>query len=130
MHYTRIGTYDKNKAGHPEMYYSERYCNMDYRGNMHISPLSYFGFGVTVITASHDISSGEFSVHMILKDVTVGDFAWICTNAILYNCEIQHHAIVAIGALVKNMTVLPYTIVSGNPAVVTARWDGKTWVKT
>lgn len=129
MAYTALGNYSKSKAGHDEPYYVERHAFMDYRGGMEISPLSYWGFGNMVITTSHDISSGEFDGAMIWKYVKVEDYAWITSGCILYNCHIKHHAVVSIGSVVKNTTVDPYTMVSGNPAVVVARFvPDKGWV--
>jgi len=66
---------------------------------------------------------------MVYKQVVVDDYAWVTSGSILYNCHIEHHGIVAIGTVVKNMTVKPYTIVAGNPAVVVAEWDNenKKW---
>lgn len=130
MAYVALGKFDKQKAGHDEYYYSERHCMIDYRGNLKISPLSYFGFGITVITASHSILlTGQYNPLMVMKRVIVGDYAWITSKSILYNCEIEHHGIVAIGAVVSNMIVESYTVVSGNPAVVIARWNGERWLK-
>lgn len=117
-------------AGHDESYYSIRQTILDFRGNLKISPLSYWGFFNRVITSSHSIDGGEFVGRMIDKTVIVDDYAWITSFAILYNCHIKHHGIVSIGSVVHSMTVEPYTIVEGNPAKVVARWDGKTWVRT
>jgi len=129
--YYTLGNYDKAKGGHDESYYCERHCLIDYRGDLRVSPLSYFGFGVRVVTQSHALVDGAFYAPAINKTVIVGDYAWVTSYAILYNCTISHHAIVSIGAVVTNMTVPPYTVVAGNPAKPIVRWDleEKRWIK-
>jgi acetyltransferase-like isoleucine patch superfamily enzyme len=128
--YTLVGTFDRNKAGHSEEYFKERYTFLDCRGRLKISPLSNWGYNNTIVAATHDISSGQFAVPMNFVDVVVEDYAWITSNCILYNCYIMHHGIVAIGAVVSGATVEPYTIVAGNPARVISRWNGKEWEVT
>ena len=130
MNYTCIGNYEIIKAGHTEHYFMERYSFMDYRGRLRISPKSIWGYGNAVITATHDISSGEWTEPMVLCGVTVEDYAWITSMCVLYNCTIGHHAIVSVGSVVSQMVVEPYTVVSGNPARVVARWDGERWKAT
>lgn len=125
--YTPLGIYNQAKAGHPEGYFIERHSNIDYRGLLKISNLSWWGFFNTVITASHDISSGQFTGPMILVRVEVDEYAWITSKCILFDCHIMHHAIVAIGAVVNGIEVQPYTIVAGNPATVVSEWDGTKW---
>ena len=129
MIYTMLGNYDQAKAGKPEGYFAERHCFIDYRGDLIIHPESYWGFGIKVITQSHSIEGGWFHPVAENRHVWVDDQAWICSFAILYNCHIQHHAIVSIGAVVKNLVVPPYHIASGNPARLTQFWDGKKWQK-
>lgn len=128
MPYVAVGTYDQNKAGHEEHYYVQRYCFMDYRGLMKISPLSYWGYEVMTMTASHQLLNGQFQATMVLKPVIVEDYAWIASRSTLYNCTIGHHAIVSIGSVVSGMVVEPYTVVEGNPAQIIAKWDGKRWL--
>lgn len=131
MAYVALGKYDKQKAGHDEHYYAERHCMIDYRGILQISPLSYFGFGVTVITASHSIFlTGQFNPAIVMKRVIVDEYAWITSKSILYNCHVEHHGVVSIGAVVTNMIVESYTVVAGNPAFVIARWNGERWLRT
>lgn len=124
-----MSIFDERKAGHPESYYNQRDCMIDCRGPLKISPLSYFGFGVKVITQTHSIATGQFDGPAIDAGVIVDDYAWITSFAILHNCHVKHHGIVAIGAVVNGMTVEPYTIVAGNPAKVVAKWNGEKWVK-
>lgn len=130
MTYRPIGQYNKSKAGHPEQYFAERYTFIDYRGDLRVSPLSYWGYRNTVITASHDVlRTGGFTGAMLFKRVWVDDYAWITSGCILYNCHVGHHAIVSIGSVVCNMEILPYQVVAGNPAKVIAWYDleNKRW---
>lgn len=128
MSHVFIGNFDRNRAGHEESYFIQRHTNIDFRGDLDISPLSEWGYFNTVITTSHDIELGSYSPGMITKKVLVDDYAWITSQCILYNCIIGHHAIVSIGSVVANMTVEPYTIVAGNPALPIKKWDGEKWI--
>ena len=129
MAYTLFGEFDKSKARHGEIYYAERSTTLDCRGDLRISPLSYLGFSNIIITTSHNVDIGQYEAPMITKKVYIDDYAWVTSGCILYNCHVEHHGIVSVGSVVKNMTVKPYTIVSGNPAVVIAEFiDGK-WVR-
>lgn len=129
--YICMGVFNEQKAGHPEHYFSERYTWLDFRGELRIAPTAEFGFQNMIITQSHDVYTGEFRGPTIDKKVIVEHHAWITSRCILYNCVIGHHAIVATGAVVRNMTVPPYTIVEGNPAKVCKRWNEETkkWEK-
>ncbi len=129
MCYYRLGDFDAAKAGHDENYFVERHCTIDYRGDLKISPLSYFGFGVHVVTLTHVLTGGAFTGYVKNIPVVVDDYAWVTSYSVLYNCHIKHHGIVSIGSVVKDMTVEPYTIVSGNPAVPVAHWNGEKWVR-
>lgn len=129
MNYTSRGSYSREKAGHPEVYYIERFTFMDYRGRMKISPLSFWGYDNKVITATHDISRGVWTEPMVISCVEVDDYAWITTSCILHDCRIGHHAIVSVGSVVNHMVVEPYTVVSGNPAQVIARWENSHWIR-
>lgn len=115
-------------VGHPESYFAMRYMWLDCRGPLTISPTAVFGFGVKIITRSHDMTHGEFDVHVVDRPVQVDDGAQVYSFALLYNCHIKHHAVVACGAVVRNMTVEPWTMVEGNPARVTKCWNGERWI--
>lgn len=123
-----IHGFDIEKAGRPECYYVDRDIFLDCRGNLKIHPSANWGWQVMVITQSHDISNGDFG-GAIDRRVVVEEGAWIGSGAILYNCTIGHHAIVAAGAVVRNSVVDPYTIVEGNPAKPTRRFVNGKWVK-
>jgi len=123
------GDFSLEKAGHHAGYYEARRTCLDFRGALHIHPTAEFGDYVTAITWSHDVSDGEYSTKIVDKPVIVDAHAFIGSRALLYNCHVKHHGIVACGAVVRNMVVEPYTIVAGNPARVIKRFvDGK-WVK-
>jgi serine acetyltransferase len=117
-----------DKIGKPLAYFALRGIFLDCRGPLKIHPESEWGWHVMVLTRSHDVSGGAYSQKRVDRPVTVEEGAWIGSRAILYNCHIKHHAIVACGAVVRNMVVEPHTIVEGNPAVVTRRYVGGEWV--
>jgi acetyltransferase-like isoleucine patch superfamily enzyme len=72
--------------------------------------------GAVIITAKHDVNSPAFEA--LYQPITVNDWAWIATNAIiLAGVTIGEGAVVAAGAVVTK-DVLPYSIVGGNPAKV------------
>jgi acetyltransferase-like isoleucine patch superfamily enzyme len=128
MEYLLMGQFDEETAGHNEHYYAERLTFLDTRGGFFADPTCQFGFGVRIITATHDISEGNFG-HVLSCPVYIEANAWITSFCILYNCRIGHHSVVSIGSVVANMTVPPYTVVAGNPAIAVKRWNGKKWVK-
>lgn len=115
MPYLRVD--DASDIGHPVKYYQDREIEIDCRGPLHISPLSNWGIGVRVITASHDPDNfGD----VVLRPVVVEAGAWVCSYAILYNCTIGANAIVALGSVVRSRDVPAGTMVEGNPARIIA----------
>ena len=123
------GQWTSAKIGKPLAYFETRRTFLDCRGPLKIDPTSEWGWFVMVLTQSHDVSSGEYTNPVVQRGVTVDEHAWIGSRAVLYNCHIQHHAIVACGAVVRNLTVEPYTVVEGNPAQVCKRFVDGQWVK-
>ena len=127
------GSFSQQKAGHPASFYNTRQIFLDCRGSLSIHPNTGWGWFAAVITQSHDTSSGE-TIHgqnmtgVVDRPVTIDEGAYIGSFAVLYNCHIQHHAIVACGAVVRNMTVPPYTIVEGNPARVVKEYRDGKWI--
>lgn len=116
-------------CGHDEKYFMDRYCFVDAReggGKLIISPESYFGIGVKIVTTSHNIIDGNFG-GIIPKSVIVERLAWVCSFAILYNCTIGEGAIVKIGSVVADQVVEPWTAVEGNPARVIAKFTDGHW---
>ena len=72
--------------------------------------------GAVIITAKHDVNSPQFEARY--EPITIEDWAWIATNAIvLAGVTIGEGAVVAAGAVVTK-DAAPYTIVGGNPAKV------------
>jgi len=116
-----------DKIGKPLAYFNLRNIFLDCRGDLQIHPTSEWGWFVMIITASHDISSGQYSDGAVERKVIVDEYAWIGSRALLYNCHVKHHGIVACGAVVRNMTVEPFTIVEGNPAVPTRHFVDGEW---
>ena len=99
---------------------------LDCSGPLAISGRSHWGYQVTVLTRSHDISRGTLGV-ATERGVQVDDGAWICSRVVLAGCHIGAGAIVAAGAVVNGQDVAPGVMVAGNPARVIARWDGERW---
>jgi maltose O-acetyltransferase len=74
--------------------------------------------GAVIITAKHDVNSPTFEASY--EPITIQDWAWIATNAIvLAGVTVGEGAVVAAGAVVTK-DVAPYTVVGGNPAKVIA----------
>lgn len=72
--------------------------------------------GAVIITAKHDVNSPAFEA--LYEPITVCDWAWIATNAIvLAGVTIGEGAVVAAGAVVTR-DIAPYSVVGGNPAKV------------
>lgn len=110
----------------PERYFAKRGITLDCRGPLVIAASSYWGFGVVVLTESHDIKSGHIG-RVVPYGVTVEAGAWIGSCSLLAGCRIGAGAIVAAGTVVRGQTVAPGVMVAGNPARVIARWDGERW---
>lgn len=124
----RMGEWPKT-IGLPWEYFSMRGCVLDCRGPIEISAGSVWGFGVRVLTESHDISYGPGVVGpVIARSVYVEPGAWIGSYALLVGCRIGAGAIVAAGTVVRCQDVAPGVMVAGNPARVIARRIGKQWV--
>ena len=115
-----------------QAYFEMRYTYLDCRGTLEVHEESHWGFGVTVLTLSHDISegiTGSFIGDFADRPVIVKKCAWVASGALLYNCIIGEGAVVAIGSVVRSCEVAPGTMVAGNPAEVVARWDDEAgWV--
>ena len=89
-------------------------CFFDGRGGIVIGDNVNISSGVQLITGGHDVDSPKFSD--VFLPITIGDRAWICTNAIvLQNVTIGEGAVVATGAVVTK-DVPPFTVVGGVPA--------------
>lgn len=115
----------------PWSYFETRLTYLDCRGPLEVHEESHWGFGVTVLTLSHDISRGVagFMDELVDRPVIVKKGTWIASGVLLYNCIIGEGAVVAIGSVVRSCEVAPKTMVAGNPAEVVARWsDEDGWI--
>lgn len=127
------GVVTMEQIGRPLAYFSLRNVFLDCRGELKIHPSSEWGWFAMAITMSHTVLSGQVTDGQQItgaarRTVIVDECAWICSRALLYNCHIQHHAIVACGAVVRNVVVPPYTIVEGNPAMAVRHYVDGHWV--
>lgn len=124
----RLGQAWPATVGLPWEYFEGRGCVIDCRGPLAIAATSVWGFGVRVLTRSHDIKAGPGKVGAVINyPVTVEAGAWIGSYSLLVGCTIGAGAIVAAGTVVRGQTVAPGVMVAGNPARVIARWDGTRW---
>ena len=104
------------ESPHDDAYFAMRRISLDRRGTLNIHPESHWGFDIHVITAGHELT--DWFKGPKRKSVTVGAYAWICSNVVLYNCVIGEGAIVAVGSVVRSCEVKPWTMVAGNPPEV------------
>jgi len=114
---------------HPAQYFHERGGFVDCRGEIKIADGTMFGYGVKILTMSHDIHEGLGPA--VTRKVHIDHGAWIASFALLYGCWIQHDAVVAAGAVVSGVVVPAHTMVQGNPAKAVASYDleQKRWVR-
>jgi acetyltransferase-like isoleucine patch superfamily enzyme len=96
-------------------------------GNIDVGEHVFFGFNVCVLTGTHDYRrldpSRMDAVLDPVNDISIGEGAWIATNAtILGPCRIGEWSVVAAGSLVRS-DVPPYAIAAGVPAKVVARLE-------
>jgi acetyltransferase-like isoleucine patch superfamily enzyme len=71
---------------------------------------------VTILTGTHDVNDEHFQLNT--KPVAIGDYAWICTGAmILPGVTIGKGGVVAAGAVVSS-DVPAFSVVAGNPAKI------------
>ena len=116
--------FDEEKHGWPMKRYLGLGMLLDCRGDLTIHPTVTFGYNVTILTASHLFDEKGLGRRWLRK-VRIDEHVWIATNALLYNCWVQEHAIVAAGAVVKNVIVPAWSLVDGNPAVIVGRFDAE-----
>jgi len=124
-----LGEYDASKVSglSPQWFYDRWIDLIDFRGDLQIrSQVVTLGRKVTIITASHIISTGTVG-DWSPKMVWIERDTYIGSRAILYNCHIEHNAVVACGAVVRDMVVPPYTYVEGNPAKVVGEFKNGVW---
>ncbi len=91
-------------------------CRLDNKCSITIGENVSISQEVMILTADHDPDSADF----VGRDgpVTIGDYVWIGSRAIILpGCTIGKGAVVAAGAVVTR-DVAPYSIVAGSPAKV------------
>lgn len=124
-----MGEFDSSKVSGltPEWFWDRWIDLIDFRGDFQIRGTNIvLGRKVCIITASHNINTGK-AEEWLPKFVWIEKDTYIGSRALLYNCHIQQGAVVACGAVVRNMVVPSFTIVEGNPAKVVKEWNGKVW---
>ena len=88
-------------------------------GEVRVGNCVVINSGVTILSASHDISSREWT--MFSKTITIHDYAWVAQGAtILPGVTIGRGAVVGAGAVLST-SIPDYAIAVGNPAVVIAK---------
>jgi acetyltransferase-like isoleucine patch superfamily enzyme len=107
---------------------------LDCRGHLRIEPNTRWGYGVKVITATHnqDLMRDERPFpEMVKREVWVKRLAWIASFSLLYNCEIGIGALIGCGAVVKGVVVPAWRWVEGNPAMIVGSYDQarEKWVR-
>ena len=87
---------------------------VDGRGGITIGKNVTVASYVKLITGSHDLNNPQF--HAVFKPITIRDYAWICTGAIiLQGVTIGRGAVVCAGAVVT-ADVPDMVVVGGVPA--------------
>lgn len=87
---------------------------LDARKGLTIKRGAVISSHVLIWTLHHDYNSPDF--HMVGAPVEIGEYAWICSRAIILpGIKIGKGAVVASGAVVSK-DVEPFTIVGGVPA--------------
>lgn len=127
QHHLCEGEFDIKKVGikTPEYFWTHQIW-VDFRGDLRVHPDAFLGFGIKLLTASHTFKTGVCG-DAILKRVWIDKDCFVGSFSILYNCWLQHHSVVAAGAVVRNITVPPYCIVEGNPAKIVKRFVNGKW---
>ena len=125
-----LGEFDEEKVSGltPQWFWDRRFDMIDFRGDLQIrSAMNItFGFRVGIITASHEFRRGYIG-EVEIKRCWIDEHVFVGSYALLYNCHLQHNALVACGAVVRNMVVPPYCYVEGNPAVITREYIRGRW---
>lgn len=127
-----LGQWDDTKVYGlwPQWFWDRQVDLVDFRGDLQFrdDKSITWGFRVKAITASHDFSSGSIGP-VAIKRVWIEQGVFVGSFALLYNCWLQEHSVVACGSVVRNMIVEPYTMVEGNPARVIKRFINGKWVR-
>src|SRR5690606_26980754 len=93
-----------------------RGCYLDGRGGLIIGNNVSISPGVQLITATHDVNSSDFNY--LTKEITIEDYVWIGTNAIILpGVKLKKGSVVAAGTVVTK-DVEEYDIVGGVPSKI------------
>jgi hypothetical protein len=125
-----LGDFDASKvSGLDPKWFWDRWIDLiDFRGDLQIRGTNVvLGCKVAMITASHIISNAGSYVPWSKKFVWIETDTYIGSRALLFNCHIQRGAVVACGAVVRDLVVPEFTMVEGNPAKIVGEWNGKVW---
>jgi maltose O-acetyltransferase len=89
-------------------------CRIDNRGKITIGDNVSISQEVVILTADHQLNSPGFEGQV--RPVTIDNYAWIGTRAmILPGCIIGKGAVIAAGAVVTK-SVPPFSVMAGVPA--------------
>lgn len=89
-------------------------CRFDNRFRITIGNNTSISYGTMILTKGHDIDSTDFRTWG--APVTIEDFVWICTQAIILpGVTIGKGAVVLTGSVVTQ-NIPPFHVVGGNPA--------------
>ena len=125
-----LGEWDDAKVANltPQWFWDRQIGMIDFRGDLRImnNENITFGFGVKILTASHDFTAGaigktEYKKCWIHENVFVGSFS------LLYNCVLERNVLVACGSVVRSMVVPEFSYVEGNPAQITRKYIDGRW---
>ena len=87
---------------------------LDARSGLRIGENATIAYESIIWTLHHDMNSADFRT--VGARVTIGDYAWICSRAIILpGVTVGEGAVVASGAVVTQ-DVEPYSVVGGVPA--------------
>jgi len=110
-------------------YFMERFCFVDCRGTLIIPSDFECGYGVKFLTASHDVTHGDFGP-MTLRSVIIKNHVWVASFSILYNCLLEDNVVVSTGSVVTGVRIPRHCMVQGNPAAIVAEYslEHKRWM--
>jgi len=114
--------YSLEHHGHPVEHFMQWGVVLDCRGKLRIAPTARFGWQAMLLTTSHVYDENGMG-RRLGRTVLIDDYAWITSRAVVYNSHVKEHAIVGLGAIVRNRVVPAWSIVEGNPAVVVGKFD-------
>lgn len=122
-----LGNLDQVDLGRDLDYYRQRGIFLDCRGSLTIHKSARVGFGVKIITQSHDLATMKSSWDIVNRPVFIGANAFVGSFSILYNCTIGESSVVVIGSVVRSVDIPPGVMVAGNPAriIATRSLDGE-----